>query len=121
MGLAPFTGGNAGSLAVALAPLTGGKAGSFAGAAAWPGNGAGNAPCARAEPADAESTASVSGTIKRLIIKAVSPARSNGLRVSRTVSCTKRFYDSCRPLTTRRIWQQRGAAPHFGPNICSGF
>ena len=71
MGLEPFTGGNAGSLAVAREPLTGGNAGSFAGAAAWPGNGAGNAPCAKAEPADAESTASVSGTIKRLIIKAV--------------------------------------------------
>ena len=71
MGLAPFTGGNAGSLAVAREPVTGGNAGSFAGAATWPGNGAGNAPCATAEPADAESTARVSGTIKRLIIKAV--------------------------------------------------
>ena len=65
IGLAPLTGGNAGSL------WTGGNAGSFAGAAAWPGSGAGNAPCASAELAVAESTASVSGTIKRLIIKAV--------------------------------------------------
>src|SRR6185437_1255982 len=114
IGAAPPEGnGDAGALptdAMGLAPLTGGNAGSFAGAAACPGSGAGNPPCASAEPAVAESTASVSGTIKRLIIKAVSPARSNGPRVS----CTKRFYDSCRPLTTRRIWQQRGAAPHFG-------
>src|SRR5262249_2145296 len=74
IGAAPPEGkGDAGALpteAVGLAPLTGGNAGSFAGAADWPGNGAGNAPCASAELAVAESTASVSGTIKRLIIKA---------------------------------------------------
>src|ERR1700761_1394275 len=115
IGAAPPEGnGDAGAAptdAIGLAPLTGGNAGSFAGAAACPGNGAGNAPCASAEPAVAESTASVSGTIKRLIINAISPARSSGPRVS----CTQRFYDSCRPLTTRRIGQQRGAVPHFRP------
>ena len=39
--------------------------------AAWPGSGAGNPPCASAEGEPAASRTSVSGTIKRLIIKAV--------------------------------------------------
>src|SRR5579859_6955103 len=93
-------------------PLTGGKAGSLAGAAVWPGRGAGNAPCANAEPTVAKSTASVSGTIKRWVIKAVSPARFNAREGPDPV---RSFYDSCRPLTTRGIWQQRGAEPHLRP------
>src|SRR5258708_23540333 len=28
------------------------------------------------------------------------------------------FYDSCRPLTTRGIWQQRGAGPRPDINYC---
>jgi len=75
-GAAPAEGnGEAGAApieACGAAPLTGGKAGSLAGGlAAWPGSGAGNAPCASAEDEPAASRASVSGTIKRLIIKAV--------------------------------------------------
>src|SRR5262249_52517540 len=79
--------GGAPTSADALAPLTGGDAGAVAIppdwldiGAAWLGSGAGNAPCASADPAWKETAkaASVSGTIKRWIIKAVSPARSNG-------------------------------------------
>jgi len=68
--------------ALGAAPLTGGKAGSFAigRACCWPGSGAGNPPCASAECAWAARAANVSGTIKRWIIKAVSPARSRGTR-----------------------------------------
>ena len=106
-------------------PLTGGKAGSFAGG--WficPGSGAGNAPCAAARSAEAAreaKTASVSGTIKRRMIKAVSPAEPNvptcflmQARMCQMVT----FYDSCLALTTRGIWQERGAAPHLWPIFC---
>src|SRR5215831_15474122 len=83
LGAAPFTGGNAGSLAGArwAAPLTGGNAGSFAitpPRGCWFGNGAGNAPCASACPPWTASTAIVIGTIRRWIIKSVSPASSKG-------------------------------------------
>ena len=59
-------------------PFTGGNAESLAGAAALPGSGAGNALCAKLCPAWAITTATVSGAIKRRMIKAVSPARSIG-------------------------------------------
>src|ERR1700751_2912035 len=41
--------------AVGFEPLTGGNAESLAGGDACPGNGAGNAPCARTEPVDTDS------------------------------------------------------------------
>src|SRR4051795_512803 len=102
------------------APLV--KAESFAGGeakggAACPlGSGAGKAPCAKATPAwrvtaAAVTAAKILGTMKRRIIKGVSPARSSGaLRVeARPIAA---FYDCWMPLTTRRIGQQRGVGPH---------
>ena len=35
--------------------------------------------------------------------------------------CDRAFYNSCRPLTTRRLGQQRGAGPRRKPKIASGF
>ena len=48
------------------------------------------------------TTATVSGTIKRRIIKAVPPARSRRVpRRPNEAICDRTFYDSCRGLTTR--------------------
>src|ERR1019366_7628683 len=121
-GAAPFTGNEPGAApmeAAGAAPFTGGKAGSFRWGAARPGSGAGNAACAKPGPAWTVTTATVSGTIRRRMIKMVSPARSKGrqrLPDGRTVS-DRAFYDSCRPLTTRGIWQQRGVEPRRTPII----
>ena len=49
-GAAPFDGNGEGAPtdAEGAAPFTGGNGEALAGAALWPGNGAGNAPCAKA-------------------------------------------------------------------------
>src|SRR5215475_16167431 len=70
---APPAGGN--GEACAGAPLTGGNGEELAGCADWFGSGAGNAPCAPACPACRTATATVSGAIRRRMIKGVSPAR----------------------------------------------
>src|SRR5580693_3755581 len=53
------------------------------------------------------------------MIKAVPPARSNGLpNVFPTAArFSLGFYDSCRPLTTRGIWRQRGVGPRLASII----
>ena len=120
IGAAPLVGnedGGAPMVAVGAAPLTGGNGEAFG---AWPGNGAGKLPCAPAGPAWRATTASVSGTSNRRMFKAVSPARSMVPPPVLQRSTTQAqfpvgaFYESCRPLTTRRIWQQHGAVPHTG-------
>ena len=73
-GAAPFTGGKAGSLTVPTflaAPFTGGNAGSLT-PPAWPGRGAGNAPCAQTGPENVTTaTTAMSGAINWRIINAV--------------------------------------------------
>jgi hypothetical protein len=78
-------------------PFTGGNAESLAGAAARPGSGAGNALCAKLCPAWAITTATVSGAIKRRMIKAVSPARSIGPHIFSiyVFSIEERFRQRC--------------------------
>ena len=112
-GAAPVDGNATGAppRAAGAAPFTGGNGEALLGAA-WPGSGAGNAPCAKPWPAWQVTRATVSGTIKRRMIKAVPPARSNGPNVFRSKSDFEwAFYDSCRLSTTRRFWQQRGVEP----------
>src|SRR4051794_14990620 len=137
-GATPFTGneldGGAPSEVVGAEPFTGGKAGSGAGAAGRPGSGAGNAPCASAPAAWTVVIASTSGTMKRQTIKAFLQARSPvpasydrlfrskvwfRLRPFAVAAFTIPFSDSCQCLTTRRIWQQRGAASRERPILSS--
>ena len=83
VGAAPFTGGNAESLAVP----------------ALPGSGAGKAPCAEACPAWNVTTATASGTINWRIIKAIpSGLQASSRQESDSVLV---FYDCCQRLTTR--------------------
>src|SRR4051794_11769512 len=78
IGAAPLVKAEGGPTVAAGAPLTGGNGEALLAGAAWPlGNGAGNAPCAKACPAARVAAATVSGTIRRRIIKGVSPARSS--------------------------------------------
>src|ERR1700761_830960 len=74
IGALPKAGDDAGALLMELggaAPFTGGKAGSFDDPA-WPGNGAGNAPCAKTCPVWNVITATIaSGAISWRIIKAI--------------------------------------------------
>src|ERR1700757_3900440 len=97
--------------AVGAAPLPGGNAGSLAGGAACPGSGAGNAPCANAAHVGTDSARSVSGTIRRCIIKASSLRQGpqahecSEIPKGRSDSPVRLFYDSCRALTTRRLGQ----------------
>src|SRR5204862_8021234 len=75
-GAAPFAGNELGAApteALGAAPFTGGNTESFL-TGAWPGRGAGNAPCAQAGPEWTAIDAAVSGTIRPRTIKAVSPA-----------------------------------------------
>ena len=119
IGAAPLVGndeGGAPTVAPGAPPLTGGNGEALLGAC--PGSGAGNAPCAPAWPAWTDMMASANGTSKRRMIKVVSPARCNGRSPTSSpieAQCSGGpFYDSCLCLTTRGIWQERGAAPHSG-------
>src|SRR5204863_6065907 len=114
---APPAGGN--GEACAGAPLTGGNGEELAGCADWFGSGAGNAPCAPASPAWRATTATVSGVIRRRMIKGMSPARSRGAPTSSGQNDSDRaaFYDPWRALTTHGIGQQRGTGPQYLPRI----